>query len=98
MNSTLPPSTPRRATVVTLSALAGVAPSTVTRALKGDTRISQKMRDLRAVCTDLSSDRLKTRSIRSCCTKRRDKRRSSAFASSSFMPAAGLSRIPLRKR
>ncbi|SEH26395.1 LacI family DNA-binding transcriptional regulator [Rhizobium sp. NFR12] len=46
MNSTLPPSTPRRATVVTLSALAGVAPSTVTRALKGDTRISQKMRDL----------------------------------------------------
>ncbi len=38
-------SAPRRATVVTLSELAGVAPSTVTRALKGDTRISKKMRE-----------------------------------------------------
>ncbi|MCD2182843.1 LacI family DNA-binding transcriptional regulator [Rhizobium sp. GN54] len=46
MSSILTPSTPRRATVVTLSELAGVAPSTVTRALKGDTRISQKTRDL----------------------------------------------------
>lgn len=36
---------PRRATVVTLSEMAGVAPSTVTRALKGDTRISKKMRE-----------------------------------------------------
>jgi DNA-binding LacI/PurR family transcriptional regulator len=35
----------RRATVVTLSELAGVAPSTVTRALKGDTRISKKTRE-----------------------------------------------------
>ena len=36
--------TPRRTTVVTLSELAGVAPSTVTRALKGDRRISEAMR------------------------------------------------------
>ncbi|MDH2328688.1 LacI family DNA-binding transcriptional regulator [Cereibacter sp. SYSU M97828] len=35
---------PRRATVVTLSELAGVAPSTVTRALRGDTRISEATR------------------------------------------------------
>ncbi|MCJ8140958.1 LacI family DNA-binding transcriptional regulator [Falsirhodobacter halotolerans] len=37
-------STPRRTTVVTLSELAGVAPSTVTRALRGDTRISEATR------------------------------------------------------
>lgn len=36
---------PKRATVVTLSRMAGVAPSTVTRALRGDSRISQKTRD-----------------------------------------------------
>ncbi|HBM60196.1 MAG TPA: LacI family transcriptional regulator [Citreicella sp.] len=35
----------RRPTVVTLSKLAGVAPSTVTRALRGDSRISKKTRD-----------------------------------------------------
>lgn len=35
---------PRRATVVTLSELAGVAPSTVTRALRGDRRISEATR------------------------------------------------------
>jgi DNA-binding LacI/PurR family transcriptional regulator len=46
MSEILTPPAPRRATVVTLSELAGVAPSTVTRALKGDTRISQKTRDL----------------------------------------------------
>ncbi|MFC4208467.1 LacI family DNA-binding transcriptional regulator [Vreelandella malpeensis] len=34
----------RRSTIVTLSKLAGVAPSTVTRALRGDTRISEKTR------------------------------------------------------
>ncbi|OLO09335.1 sugar-binding protein [Salinicola sp. MH3R3-1] len=34
----------RRATIVTLSQMAGVAPSTVTRALRGDTRISTKTR------------------------------------------------------
>lgn len=37
-------STPRRTTVVTLSELAGVAPSTVTRALNGDQRISEATR------------------------------------------------------
>ena len=36
--------TPRRATIVTLAQAAGVAPSTVSRALKGDTRISPEMR------------------------------------------------------
>ncbi|MFC0281145.1 LacI family DNA-binding transcriptional regulator [Falsigemmobacter intermedius] len=36
---------PRRVTVVTLSKLAGVAPSTITRALKGDPRISPKTRE-----------------------------------------------------
>ncbi|MCZ4352667.1 LacI family DNA-binding transcriptional regulator [Roseovarius aestuarii] len=35
----------RRTTIVTLSQIAGVAPSTVTRALRGDTRISKKTRD-----------------------------------------------------
>lgn len=35
----------RRATIVTLSQMAGVAPSTVTRALRGDTRISKKTRE-----------------------------------------------------
>jgi DNA-binding LacI/PurR family transcriptional regulator len=44
--STINSSAPRRITVVTLSELAGVAPSTVTRALKGDTRISEKTREL----------------------------------------------------
>lgn len=39
----LPPGT-RRATIVTLSREAGVAPSTVSRALKGDTRISPETR------------------------------------------------------
>ncbi|WP_226562582.1 LacI family DNA-binding transcriptional regulator [Salipiger thiooxidans] len=36
---------PRRATVVTLSQMAGVAPSTVTRALRGDSRICEKARE-----------------------------------------------------
>lgn len=34
-----------RSTIVTLSKMAGVAPSTVTRALRGDTRISKKTRE-----------------------------------------------------
>jgi DNA-binding LacI/PurR family transcriptional regulator len=38
------PSSPRRATIVTLSREAGVAPSTVSRALKGEGRISAEMR------------------------------------------------------
>lgn len=43
MESSLPPG-PRRTTIVTLSKLVGVAPSTVSRALKGDTRISPETR------------------------------------------------------
>ena len=35
---------PRRSTIVTLSQLAGVAPSTITRALRGDSRISEATR------------------------------------------------------
>ncbi|MXP64976.1 LacI family transcriptional regulator [Roseomonas sp. M0104] len=38
------PAGARRATIVTLSRVAGVAPSTVSRALKGDTRISPETR------------------------------------------------------
>jgi DNA-binding LacI/PurR family transcriptional regulator len=39
------PATRRRATIVTLSQRAGVAPSTISRALKGDTRISAETRE-----------------------------------------------------
>lgn len=41
---TPPPTHGRRTTIVTLSQEAGVAPSTISRALKGDTRISAEMR------------------------------------------------------
>ncbi|MBO1074722.1 LacI family DNA-binding transcriptional regulator [Roseomonas marmotae] len=45
MNDVPPPAAFRqRATIVTLSRLAGVAPSTISRALKGDTRISAETR------------------------------------------------------
>ncbi|EHM02973.1 sugar-binding domain protein [Acetobacteraceae bacterium AT-5844] len=44
MESIPPSSGARRATIVTLSRVAGVAPSTVSRALKGDTRISPETR------------------------------------------------------
>lgn len=43
MRSTIPPNG-QRATIVTLSQAAGVAPSTVSRALRGDTRISAETR------------------------------------------------------
>ncbi|RYE97118.1 MAG: LacI family transcriptional regulator, partial [Oxalobacteraceae bacterium] len=43
MRSSNPP-VGRRTTIVTLSQEAGVAPSTISRALKGDTRISAEMR------------------------------------------------------
>ncbi|RKK02803.1 LacI family DNA-binding transcriptional regulator [Pseudoroseomonas wenyumeiae] len=39
-----PPGNRQRATIVTLSRMAGVAPSTISRALKGDTRISAETR------------------------------------------------------